>query len=103
MESFWVLMLKIERNQASCCCKGGQSVKCQMIFPPKFIYGEEDWMDHKGALEAIESLKHVPTRILLIPKAGHHLYLDNSNVFNLCVIHDLLKMNSLDYQIVYEH
>ncbi|QPG94917.1 hypothetical protein C2857_007301 [Epichloe festucae Fl1] len=68
--------------------------------PIVFMYGENDWMDVAGGLAAEEKLKQAKTRALLhgtdeekrnengsvrvvvIPKAGHHLYLDNPDDFN---------------------
>ncbi len=69
-------------------------------FPVVFMYGEHDWMDVAGGLAAEEKLKQTRARALLrgtdeekrrengsvkvivVPKAGHHLYLDNPESFN---------------------
>ncbi|KAG6016859.1 hypothetical protein E4U43_002920 [Claviceps pusilla] len=68
--------------------------------PIVFMYGENDWMDIAGGLAAEQKLEEAKTRALLhatdeekrnengavrvmvIPKAGHHLYLDNPDEFN---------------------
>jgi cardiolipin-specific phospholipase len=64
------------------------------------MYGENDWMDVAGGLASEEKLKEArqkalenateeekkrengSAKVLLVPKAGHHLYLDNPEVFN---------------------
>lgn len=69
-------------------------------FPIVFLYGENDWMDVAGGLAAEEKLKQTRERLLarataeerardrgdcrviVVQKAGHHLYLDNADEFN---------------------
>ncbi|CAG8457384.1 4027_t:CDS:10 [Ambispora leptoticha] len=38
--------------------------------------GDIDWMDYRAAEEAATTMS-VPTKVIRIPRAGHHLYLDN--------------------------
>ncbi|KAI1746752.1 Alpha/Beta hydrolase protein [Xylaria castorea] len=69
-------------------------------FPIIFMYGENDWMDVAGGLAAEEKLKETQAKVLsqasdeakqkengsckviVVTKAGHHLYLDNPDEFN---------------------
>ena len=68
--------------------------------PIVFMYGEHDWMDAAGGLAAEEKLKQAKikallhgtedekrnengsAKVIIVPKAGHHLYLDNPEFFN---------------------
>ncbi|KAI0159645.1 alpha/beta-hydrolase [Xylariaceae sp. FL1272] len=76
-------------------------------FPIVFMYGENDWMDVAGGLACEEKLKQVSEKALLqaneedrkkengscqvvvVSKAGHHLYLDNPDEFNSFIIKEL--------------
>lgn len=78
----------------------GQTVAKETGIPIVFMYGENDWMDVAGGLAAEEKLKQLKANIMrtgteeekrnengsckvvIIPKAGHHLYLDNAEFFN---------------------
>lgn len=69
-------------------------------FPIVFMYGENDWMDVAGGLAAEEKLRRARERalqnatpdeqarengsakVIVVKRAGHHLYLDNPDEFN---------------------
>lgn len=53
--------------------------------PSLWLYGDHDWMDIEGGHEAARQLqlaKAPPAKVLTVPNAGHHLYLDNPEEFN---------------------
>ncbi|KAJ3256272.1 hypothetical protein HK103_005635 [Boothiomyces macroporosus] len=44
--------------------------------PTSFIYGDQDWMDHRHALNTVGNFKS-PVKVAVVANAGHHLYLGN--------------------------
>ncbi|CAI2180319.1 6437_t:CDS:2 [Funneliformis geosporum] len=62
----------------------------EIQMPTTFLYGEDDWMDYRAAEEA-KDLMRVFVKIERVPKAGHHLYLDNPTEFNRLVIKEMLE------------
>ncbi|KAI0393483.1 alpha/beta-hydrolase [Xylariaceae sp. FL0594] len=76
-------------------------------FPIVFMYGENDWMDVAGGLAAEEKLKEARAKalaqasdeekrrergsckVIVVKKAGHHLYLDNPDEFNQYITQEL--------------
>jgi cardiolipin-specific phospholipase len=76
-------------------------------FPVVMMYGETDWMDVAGGFAAEERLKarivkallegtdeekrreNGSARVVIVPKAGHHLYLDNPDAFNKVMLKEL--------------
>jgi cardiolipin-specific phospholipase len=59
--------------------------------PTVFIYGDHDWMDYRAAVKA-RKFMNVPSKVVLIPNGGHHMYLDNPEDFNY-VVREEMKNN----------
>lgn len=57
----------------------------QVTVPVTFLYGERDWMSKSPAHDACLQMS-VPTQIVIVPNAGHHLYFDNPDFFNTTVL-----------------
>lgn len=55
-----------------------------LSMPVTFVYGEDDWMDHRYA-EACAGNMRVTVKILRVPDAGHQLYLEQPEEFNRIV------------------
>ncbi|KAF9172109.1 hypothetical protein BGX21_002885 [Mortierella sp. AD011] len=58
--------------------------------PTVFLYGESDWMDYRAAEKARKNMT-VPTVLLRIPSAGHHLYLDNPPAFDKAILQTITR------------
>ncbi|KAF9350148.1 hypothetical protein BGX26_011630 [Mortierella sp. AD094] len=58
--------------------------------PTVFLYGESDWMDYRAAEKARKNMT-VPTVLLRIPNAGHHLYLDNPPAFDKAILQTITR------------
>ncbi|KAK1923840.1 Alpha/Beta hydrolase protein [Papiliotrema laurentii] len=61
--------------------------------PVTFMYGDNDWMDVDGGHASVAELKKAGNhqgQVHVVPKAGHHLYLDNPEVTNR-LISDAIK------------
>jgi cardiolipin-specific phospholipase len=60
--------------------------------PIAFIYGEHDWMDPVGGMTSIDNLKaagNEKARMYIVPRAGHHVYLDNAKAVNKLLVREL--------------
>ncbi|KAJ3372994.1 hypothetical protein HDU91_001676 [Kappamyces sp. JEL0680] len=66
-----------------------------LTMPTTFLYGDDDWMDHRHALKVAPRMK-VPTKVAVVHGAGHHLYLDNPEGFNHALIAELNPMGQRD-------
>jgi len=76
-------------------------------YPIVMMYGDNDWMDVAGGFAAEEKIKqrivkallngtaeekrreNGSARVIIIPQAGHHLYLDNPDKFNAVMAKEL--------------
>ncbi|KAG0330606.1 hypothetical protein BG004_002070 [Podila humilis] len=58
--------------------------------PTVFMYGESDWMDWKAGEKARRTMG-VPTAMMRIPDAGHHLYMDNPVAFDKAIFNVITK------------
>ncbi|PHH65899.1 hypothetical protein CDD81_1268 [Ophiocordyceps australis] len=89
-----------EVGRQSLALPDGSRVK-ETGIPIVFMYGENDWMDVAGGLAAKQRIKETSERalrqatspqeqeaekgsakVIIIPRSGHHLYLDNPDEFN---------------------
>ncbi|KAG9317275.1 Alpha/Beta hydrolase protein [Chiua virens] len=60
--------------------------------PITFVYGEHDWMDPVGGLQALQNLRQAGNengRMFVVPNAGHHVYLDNPTATNDLLVEEL--------------
>jgi cardiolipin-specific phospholipase len=57
-----------------------------------WLYGDKDWMNDQGGLNIVDKIKSFNknlTAYKIIDNAGHHIYLDNSDLFVKCCIEHL--------------
>ncbi|OCF37260.1 cardiolipin-specific phospholipase [Kwoniella heveanensis BCC8398] len=66
--------------------------------PVTFMYGDNDWMDVEGGRASVEALKEAGNSNAtchVVPKAGHHLYLDNPEFTNKLLDHTIKAVPKL--------
>ncbi|KAL6939632.1 hypothetical protein ACO0RG_003477 [Hanseniaspora osmophila] len=58
-----------------------------------WLYGQNDWMNVDGGIACSKFLNahDIKSKVAEIPNAGHHLYLDNEQIFNEFVLKELKK------------
>jgi len=62
--------------------------------PVTFVYGDHDWMDPDGGIKSVQKLKDAGNRecqTIIIPNAGHHVYLDNPGAVDELLAKELDK------------
>jgi len=60
--------------------------------PVTFVYGSHDWMDPEGGIRSVKRLQeagNTSSRTVIVPGAGHHLYLDNPEVVNRLLVKEM--------------
>ncbi|KAK9695817.1 hypothetical protein K7432_012771 [Basidiobolus ranarum] len=60
----------------------------ELKVPTTFLYGAVDWMDYRHALE-VRKRMNVPTKVVVIPRAGHQLFIENPVDFDNAVIAEM--------------
>ena len=61
----------------------------------ELVDGTHDWMDHRHAGLAMQSIK-TRSRLVLIPESGHHMYCENAHGFNDVLLSELKSSASLE-------
>ncbi|GHJ88703.1 hypothetical protein NliqN6_5105 [Naganishia liquefaciens] len=65
----------------------------KLNMPVLFSYGDHDWMDIQGGHDAVKKMKEAGNnqgKVVEIPHAGHHLYLDNPKRTNAMLRAEIL-------------
>jgi pimeloyl-ACP methyl ester carboxylesterase len=54
--------------------------------------GDHDWMDPQGGYKSVENLRNAGNpngKMFIVPRAGHHVYLDNVKATNDLIVKEL--------------
>lgn len=59
-----------------------------------WLYGSHDWMDKLGGIQACNMLrrKSLQAEMVVVPDAGHHIYIDNFDVFNRLTLREMDRL-----------
>ncbi|CAK9439529.1 uncharacterized protein LODBEIA_P36290 [Lodderomyces beijingensis] len=74
--------------QLPLCDRGLVSFLAENDINNMWVYGDKDWMNHKGGeyiFKKIRDKNDKITRFEIVENAGHHIYLDNPKAFNSLV------------------
>lgn len=66
----------------------------KVTVPVAFVYGDMDWMDSRGGEECVKKMRaagNKDVKNVVIPYAGHHVYLDNPDAVNTLLARELDK------------
>ncbi|ODV88965.1 hypothetical protein CANCADRAFT_53297 [Tortispora caseinolytica NRRL Y-17796] len=64
----------------------------RLTVPSVWMYGENDWMDVTGGIQAAKIINtegKTTAKHMVVPSAGHHIYLDNPSFFNKAVLAEI--------------
>jgi len=66
--------------------------------PVSVIYGKKTWMDSDAFLKTMHKIPS-KVEVVFIPKAGHHVYIDNQSMFNEAILKNesLNQLDGVDY------
>lgn len=68
--------------------RGVHRIRLELVW----MYGSHDWMDRLGGdlcLAIVNGLGTTRSTVHIVPKLGHHLYLDNPEAFNRMVLDEM--------------
>jgi cardiolipin-specific phospholipase len=79
-----------ERPTADGDAAASSTTQRETGYPVIFMYGENDWMDVAGGYAAEEKKHdHGVGKVIIINKAGHHVYLDGWEQFNRVMLEEM--------------
>lgn len=66
----------------------------ELCMPVTFIYGSDDWMDHRHAEDVAKRMR-VPVKIVRVLDSGHQLYLEQPEAFNKVVADECITTDEV--------